>query len=48
VTRRRSYGFEPIQADMVAEQQEIADTFFELGLIPKQLKVEEVVWKPGN
>jgi len=48
VTRRPSYGFEPIQADMVAEQQEIADTFFELGLIPKQLKVEEVVWKPGN
>jgi sulfonate transport system substrate-binding protein len=48
VTRRRSYGFEPIQADMVAEQQEIADTFFELGLIPKQLKVEEVVWKPDN
>ncbi|HLO46847.1 MAG TPA: sulfonate ABC transporter substrate-binding protein [Kamptonema sp.] len=48
VTRRRSYGFEPIQADMIAEQQEIADTFFELGLIPKQLKVEEVVWKPGN
>ncbi|MEG4572624.1 sulfonate ABC transporter substrate-binding protein [Microcoleus sp. N3A4] len=48
VTRRRSYGFEPIQADMVAEQQEIADTFFELGLIPKQLKVEEVVWKPGS
>lgn len=48
VTRRRSYGFEPIQADMVAEQQEIADTFFELGLIPKQLKVEEVVWKPNN
>jgi len=48
VTRRPSYGFEPIQADMVAEQQEIADSFFELGLIPKQLKVEEVVWKPGN
>ena len=48
VTRRRSYGFEPIQADMIAEQQEIADTFFELGLIPKQLKVEEVVWKPGS
>lgn len=48
VTRRRSYGFEPIQADMIAEQQEIADTFFELGLIPKQLKVEEIVWKPGN
>jgi sulfonate transport system substrate-binding protein len=48
VTRRRSYGFEPIQGDMVAEQQEIADTFFELGLIPKPLKVEEVVWKPAN
>ena len=48
VTRRPSYGFEPIQADMVAEQQEIANTFFELGLIPKQIKVEEVVWKPSN
>lgn len=30
VTRRRSYGFEAMQADMVAEQQEIADTFLNL------------------
>jgi sulfonate transport system substrate-binding protein len=33
--------------EMVAEQQEIADTFFKLKLIPKPVKVEEIVWKPS-
>lgn len=45
VTKRRGYGFESINDKMVAEQQEIADTFFDLKLIPKKLSVKEVVWQ---
>lgn len=48
VTKRRDYGFETMSSEMIAEQQQIADTFFKLKLIPKQVKVEEVVWKPSS
>jgi sulfonate transport system substrate-binding protein len=46
VTRRRNYGFEPINSQMVTEQQQIADTFHRLNLIPKAVKVADVVWQP--
>lgn len=45
VTKRRDYGFEPMSNEMVAEQQQIADIFFKLKLIPKQVKVQDIVWK---
>lgn len=48
VTKRRDYGFETINDEMVAEQQQIADTFYKLKLIPKAVKVEQVVWKPSS
>jgi sulfonate transport system substrate-binding protein len=48
VTKRRNYGFEPFSDEMLAEQQEIADTFSELGLIPKSVKVADIVWKPAS
>lgn len=41
--RGRSYQFEPIRPETVAYQQKIADTFFKLGLIPKQVNVKEDV-----
>jgi sulfonate transport system substrate-binding protein len=44
VTKRRGYGFEPIDDQMVAEQQEIADTFVELKQLPQKLSVKEIVW----
>lgn len=47
VTKRRNYGFEPITDEMVNEQQEIADTFYDLKLIPKSVKVADVIWKPA-
>lgn len=47
VTRRRNYGYESISSDMVAEQQQIADTFYDLKLIPKKITVEDVIWKPS-
>lgn len=47
VTKRRNYGFEPISDEMIAEQQEIADTFYKLDLIPKAVKVSDIIWKPA-
>jgi sulfonate transport system substrate-binding protein len=41
VVRRREYGAEPITDEMIADQQEIADTFHELGLIPEKINVQE-------
>ncbi|MDR0588682.1 MAG: sulfonate ABC transporter substrate-binding protein [Burkholderiales bacterium] len=39
------HGF-PIGAKVIANQQAIADAFFEQKLIPKKLEVQSVVWKP--
>lgn len=47
VTKRRNYSFEPITDEMVNEQQAIADSFFELGVIPKAVNVADIVWTPN-
>jgi len=39
--RRYSHNIKPINASVLAEQQKLADTFFELKLIPKAIKVRE-------
>ncbi|CAN7283775.1 sulfonate ABC transporter substrate-binding protein [Paenibacillus sp. LjRoot153] len=41
--KRRSYGIQPIDDALISEQQKIADTFFKLGLIPKEIKVKDAV-----
>ncbi len=41
---RLSYGVKPIDDDVIDQQQKIADTFEELGLIPKKITVREAVW----
>lgn len=34
--------------EVIAQQQEIADTFFELGLIPRKIAIREAIWRaPG-
>ena len=38
---RAAYGIGPITKAILGEQQKIADTFFELKLIPKKIKVLE-------
>ncbi|WP_082918160.1 sulfonate ABC transporter substrate-binding protein [Oceanobacillus sp. Castelsardo] len=40
---RRVYGVEEITEDIIKEQQEIADTFYRLKIIPKEINVEEVM-----
>jgi sulfonate transport system substrate-binding protein len=44
---RRSYDIVPVKVDELAEQQRIADFYFEAGMIPKALKVSDIaVWTP--
>ena len=33
---------------LVAEQQKVADAFAQLGLIPKPIRVADIVWLPGQ
>jgi len=46
--KRQSFGVKAVDDAVVADQQKIADTFFALGLIPKQIKVDEAVWRAGS
>jgi len=45
---RRTYGVNPITPDVIAKQQAIADVFFELGLIPKAIKIADAVKAPQS
>ncbi|MCP1308291.1 sulfonate ABC transporter substrate-binding protein [Paenibacillus tyrfis] len=40
---RRDYGLLPISGQVIAEQQRVADTFLQIGLIPKAIKVSEAL-----
>ncbi|WP_183734211.1 sulfonate ABC transporter substrate-binding protein [Rhizobium sp. BK275] len=42
---RQSYGVKSLDDSVVAQQQAIADTFFQLRLIPKKVTIAEVVHK---
>ncbi|MBR2117351.1 MAG: sulfonate ABC transporter substrate-binding protein [Afipia sp.] len=46
--KRQSYGIKPINDQVIAEQQQVADTFFSLGLIPKAIKISDVARKSGS
>jgi len=43
--KRRKYGVLPLTNDVIVKQQEIADTFYKINLIPKEIKVKEIVWQ---
>lgn len=43
--KRYAHIYKPVDAQVLAEQQKIADTFFELKLIPKKLNVSDAVLK---
>jgi sulfonate transport system substrate-binding protein len=45
---RQSYGIVPINDTVIAAQQDIADTFHALGVLPKKITVSEAVWKAGS
>jgi sulfonate transport system substrate-binding protein len=45
---RQSYGIAPLSDDVARAQQDIADTFLALGLLPKKIAVADVVWRAGS
>lgn len=46
--KRQAYGIKSINDTVVAEQQQVADTFFALGLLPKAIKISDVARKSGS
>ncbi len=47
-TERLSYGVKAVSDEVLAQQQRIADTFFELKLVPKQVRVADAAWQAGR
>jgi sulfonate transport system substrate-binding protein len=45
---RYAYGVSPIGPGVVGEQQKIADTFYDLKLIPRSIAIKDVVWQPQS
>ena len=41
--KRYEFNVKPVPASVIADQQKLADTFFELKLIPKAIKVSDAV-----
>jgi sulfonate transport system substrate-binding protein len=46
--KRQAYGIKPITDSVIADQQQVADTFFALGLLPKPIKISDVARRPGT
>ncbi|MBN4004795.1 aliphatic sulfonate ABC transporter substrate-binding protein [Nostoc sp. LPT] len=44
-TRRQQFNIVPIDQQIIAEQQQVCDTFFQLGLISKQIQVKDAFIK---
>jgi sulfonate transport system substrate-binding protein len=43
--RKARYGAEPMTPESIAEQQQVADTFFQLGLVPKAIRTGDAVFQ---
>lgn len=46
--KRQAFGIKPLDDAVIAEQQKIADAFLALGLLPKAIKVQDIVWRAGS
>jgi sulfonate transport system substrate-binding protein len=46
--KRQSYGIKPVTDSVIADQQQVADTFLALGLLPKQIKISDAARRPGT
>jgi sulfonate transport system substrate-binding protein len=46
--KRYEFNVKPLTDDVIAQQQKIADTFYELKLIPKAISVKEASWKAAQ
>lgn len=45
-TQRKTFGVVAIDEKLIAEQQKVADTFYQLKLIPKQISVRDAMLTP--
>lgn len=48
LARRQASPVAPLTPALVAEQQRVADAFATLGLIPKPIRVADIVWQPAG
>ncbi|MNE62608.1 alkanesulfonate transporter substrate-binding subunit [compost metagenome] len=44
--KRQGFGAALLSPEVVSAQQKIADTFYQLKLIPKPLSIKDVIWTP--
>jgi sulfonate transport system substrate-binding protein len=43
--KRHNYDVLPITDDVINQQQEVADTFYKIKLIPQKIKVKDAIWQ---
>lgn len=48
LARRQPSPVGPLSAALISEQQKVADAFARLGLIPRPVRVADIVWQPGQ
>jgi len=46
--KRQSYGIKPIDDQVLAAQQKLADTLYRLKLVPKEVRVSDIARKSGS
>src|SRR6201747_461628 len=46
--KRQAYGIKPITDSVITDQQQVADAFFALGLLPQQIKISDAARRPGT
>lgn len=46
--KRQSYGIKPVTDSVIADQQQVADTFYALGLVPRQIRISDAARRPGT
>jgi sulfonate transport system substrate-binding protein len=46
--KRQSYGIKPIDDQVLVDQQKLADTLYQLKLIPKEVRVSDIARKSGS
>lgn len=46
--KRYEFNVKPVPDSVIANQQKLADTFFDLKLIPKAIAVKDAAWKPAH
>jgi sulfonate transport system substrate-binding protein len=44
---RSAYAIGPLTDEIVAQQQQVADRFYRLGLIPARLSIADATWRPS-